>query len=350
LSIIVSLIMYSLECVHELKGHTEKVWDVKWSPDGKLLASSGSDRSIWIWGPQGGKWTCKSLLQDGHQRTIRKVGWSPCGNLLASASFDSTICIWDKRSGQFESCATLEGHENEVKAVSWSQSGNYIASCSRDKSVWIWSVAEDDDFECAGVMTSHSQDVKDVCWHPSEDVLASASYDDTIKIFVENNYEWESISTLPGHESTVWSLSWSANGSQLVSCSDDRTVRIWQNFKSDGFSKGCDPKDESAVWKNVCTLSGYHTRPVYSVDWNHQNNLIASAGGDNSIFIFKEDEEMSGGEMQHDPHQVNFQVACHQNNAHSQDVNAVVWNPQDPHVLASCSDDENIKIWRLKDL
>lgn len=339
--------MCTLECLHELKGHSEKVWDVKWNPDGNLLASSGSDRSISIWGKQDGKFACKALLQDGHQRTIRKVGWSPCGNLLASASFDSTICVWDKRTGQFESCATLEGHENEVKSVAWSKSGSYIASCSRDKSVWVWSVEEDDDFECAGVLTSHTQDVKDVCWHPTEDVLASSSYDDSIKIYIENNYEWENICTLYGHESTVWSISWSSDGCRLVSCSDDKTVRIWQNFKSDGFSKGCDAKDDDAVWKNVCTLSGYHTRPVYSVDWNHRNDLIATGGGDNSIYIFKEDAD---NKESCDPQQVNFEAVCSQKNAHTQDVNAVVWNPQDPNLLASCSDDETIKIWRISNL
>merc|ERR1712183_575957 len=331
------IVIKKMKCLHEIRGHSDNIWDVKWSPDGKHLASCGSDKSVWIWGIQDGKWTCKNLLQDGHQRTIRKIEWSPCGNLIASASFDSTICIWDKRSGAFESCATLEGHDNEVKCVKWSNCGQYIASCSRDRSVWIWSVEEDNDFECAGMLTDHKQDVKHVCWHPNLDVLASASYDDTIKIHVSRNYEWESVTTLYGHESTVWSVCWSKDGDRLVSCSDDNTVRVWQSYKADGYSKGADVTNENTVWKSVCTLSGYHTRTVYCVDWN-ADDVIASGGGDNTINIFREEETQ-------EPLQANFAAVARQHQAHDQDVNAVAWNPQNGHLLASCSDDEIIKIW-----
>jgi len=34
-------------------------------------------------------------------------------------------------------------------------------------------------------------------------------------------------------------------------------------------------------------------------------------------------------------------------NAHSEDVNCVVFNPVDPKMIATCSDDKYIKIWKL---
>ncbi|XP_076813186.1 putative cytosolic iron-sulfur protein assembly protein CIAO1 homolog [Clavelina lepadiformis] len=330
----------TLECIETIQGHNDRVWDVKWSPNGMLLASCGTDKTIRIWGKEGNKWVCKSILQDGHQRTIRKLGWSPCGNMLASASFDATVCVWDKRSGEFESSATLEGHENEAKAAVWSQSGTYLATCSRDKSVWIWSVDEDGDFECAGVLSVHSQDVKDISWHPFEDLVASASYDNTVKLFKEDDGDWISFATLTGHSSTVWSVAWSKDGSRLVTGSDDKTIKIWRRFDP-GNMEGVHTSGEDPTWKCVCTLSGYHSRPIYAVSWCHNTEMIAAASGDDSVSIFQED--LSAG----DRAEPVFNLICRVRHAHEQDVNAVTWNPSVAGLLATCSDDGTIKIWKM---
>lgn len=42
------------------------------------------------------------------------------------------------------------------------------------------------------------------------------------------------------------------------------------------------------TWKCICTISGYHSRCVYDVDWNQNNGLLATASGDDSIKIFGE--------------------------------------------------------------
>ncbi|XP_013397775.1 probable cytosolic iron-sulfur protein assembly protein CIAO1 homolog [Lingula anatina] len=328
--------MLNLVCT--LQGHLDRAWNVAWNPTGTLLASCGGDKAVRIWGKEGDKWVCKTVLQDGHQRTIRSVAWSPCGNFLASCSFDATVCIWDKRQGDFECMATLEGHENEVKRVAWSASGHLMATCSRDKSVWIWEFDDDEEFECASVLSAHSQDVKFVTWHPHKDILASASYDDTIKFFKEEEDDWTCFDTLDSHDSTVWSLSFDKTGERLVSCSDDKTVKFWQEYLPDNpqgvATSGSDPK-----WKCVCTLSGYHSRTIYDVCWCHQTGLVATACGDDAIRVFQE-------EPNSDKHQPSFNLAVTVNKAHSQDVNSISWNPKIPALLASCSDDGDVKIWQ----
>ena len=184
----------------------------------------------------------------------------------------------------------------------------------------------DNDFECASVISAHSQDVKKVIWHPIQNILVSCSYDDTIKFYKEIDNDWSSYQTLNLHESIVWSIDFNATGDRLVSCSDDTTIRIWK----------CDEKD---TWSCIATLSGFHSRPIYDVSWSPINNLIATASGDNSICIFREDSTYSE----------QYELLERQKEAHLCDVNSVHWNNVDSQLLASCSDDGIIKIWKINE-
>lgn len=72
-------------------------------------------------------------------------------------------------------------------------------------------------------------------------------------------------------------------------------------------------------------------------------DLIATGCGDNSIRIFKEDNAS-------DRNQPSFSCVAHIFEAHSQDINSVQWNPVVKGVLASCSDDGLVKLWKMESL
>lgn len=333
--------MALVQLIDTLNGHQDRVWSVAWNPSGTVLASSGGDKTIRLWAEEGtGQWVCKTVLEGCHRRTIRCVSWSPCGHLLAAASFDGTTSIYSDRSSspEFECVATLEGHENEVKSVAWSANGAYLATCSRDKSVWIFEVDEEgENFDCASIAHSHTQDVKCVRWHPTDEVLASSSYDDTVKLYSEDGDDWTCFSTLESHTSTVWSIDFESSGGRLVSASDDRTLKIWKQVPP-GNSQGVLTKGKAGAWKCVCTLSGYHTRPIYDVRWCHLTGLIASASGDDSIRIFAEDR--SAGDVD----QPSFNSVA---KIDTFETNGLSWNPAIPGLLASCSDDGTVRLWRI---
>ena len=180
-------------------------------------------------------------------------------------------------------------------------------------------------------------------WHPTSDILASASYDNTLKIFKEDtaDSDWLCVSTLTSHTSTVWSLSFNSTGDRIASCSDDQTVKIWQEYKP-GNEAGIPTPNDEPVWKCVCTLSGYHTRTIYDIDWCKKTGLIVTACGDDIIRIFKEENDS-------DPNQPTFNMVCAMESAHTQDVNSVQWNPVEVGLLASASDDGDVKIWFYSD-
>jgi tricorn protease-like protein len=73
-------------------GHSDRVYALAYSPDGRFLASGGEDGIIKIWDPASGR-ELRTLR--GHSGTIITLAYSPDGRLLTSASWDKTVKVWD---------------------------------------------------------------------------------------------------------------------------------------------------------------------------------------------------------------------------------------------------------------
>jgi hypothetical protein len=87
-----------------LKGHTEWIGSVAYSPDGKALASASGDKTIKLWDAKTGK---EMTTLKGHANSVASVAFCPEGKTLASGSWDNTIKLWDVASGKER--ASLKG-------------------------------------------------------------------------------------------------------------------------------------------------------------------------------------------------------------------------------------------------
>lgn len=308
---------------------------MSWSPDGELLASCSSDRTVRIWQERrAGGWAEVSRLEDAHERTVRCCEWSPCGRFVAAVSFDATCTVWRKSategpSLEWDILATLEGHENEVKGCAWNASTTILATCGRDKTVWLWETIDDEALELLSVLHGHQGDVKAVVFDPSPqatDLLASAAYDDVVKIWVEDGDDWIERASLLGHSSTVWDCRFVPGGDPrrktIATCGADRAVLLWRQAS-----------DDAATWVLAGRLDDVHSRPVYSLD--AREGLVATAGGDDALRLFQVDVALAS-----------LAPLAVLNRAHDADVNCVRFNPARPTLLATAADDAAIKVWR----
>ena len=77
------------ERLAELRGHTERVWDVAWSADGQLLATASNDFTARLWNAESGAplAVLRSRLQ------VYLARWSPDGETLYVAPFDGRVRI-----------------------------------------------------------------------------------------------------------------------------------------------------------------------------------------------------------------------------------------------------------------
>jgi WD40 repeat protein len=84
-------------CIKTLTGHTNWVWSVAFSPDGKTLVSSSYDQTVRLWDVTTGG--CIRTLT-GHTSKIYSVSFSPDGQIVASGSDDQTARLWDASTGE----------------------------------------------------------------------------------------------------------------------------------------------------------------------------------------------------------------------------------------------------------
>ena len=287
------------------KGHTSRIKNVAFSPDGRTLASV-DDTTIRLWDMQ----TRQPLNTIVHEDSVEGLAFDPDSTTLASGNRDGTIRLWDVATG--EALNTLTGHTDTVFSVAFSPDGTTLASGSWDTTIRLWDVVTGDTLN---TLTGHTGGVNSVAFSPDGTILASGGgwNDSTVRLWDVSTGDTQN--TLTGHTGGVRSVAFSPDGTTLVSRHRD-TIRLWDVSTGD----------------TRHTLTG-HTDDVLSVAFGPDGTILASGSWDGTIRLW----DVSTGD------------ARHTLTGHTHRVESVAFSP-DGTILASGDWHDNTNTIRLWDV
>lgn len=294
---------------YTMRGHTNWVLCVSWSPRGDVIATGSMDSTIRLWDAKTGKPIGKPL--SGHSKWISSLCWQPIHLVkdgeapkLVSGSKDGTVKVWDTTHRQC--IRTMSGHTSSVSCVRWGGT-NLIYSASHDKSIKVW---DGDHGNCVQTLKSHAHWVNHLALS-TDYALRIGAFDHKGK--APASAAEEKKKALENYEKVA-----KINGKiveRLVSASDDFTIFLWEPAKTN---------------KPLCRMTG-HQKLVNHVSFSPDGRYIASASFDNSVKLW-------------DGRTGKFISSLR---GHVAAVYQTAWSA-DSRLLVSCSKDTTLKVWDIR--
>jgi WD40 repeat protein len=166
--------------VVELKGaHSDTVFGVSFSPDGKLLATAAADKFVKVFEIPSGKFV-KSF--EGHTHHVLDVGWTPDGKKLASAGADNFVKVWDYEKG--EKIRDIQGYQKQVTRLVFVGKTPTFLTASGDGSVKLTNAENGGQQRAFGGATDF---VYAVAASPDGNVVAAGGEEGVVRLYNGQN-------------------------------------------------------------------------------------------------------------------------------------------------------------------
>ncbi|MCS7271927.1 MAG: WD40 repeat domain-containing protein [Gemmataceae bacterium] len=117
-----------------LKGHTDAIYGLAFSADGRWLASASADRTVRIWNPANGQ-LCHTLV---HGNYVYRCRFAPGQPLLATACHDKRLRLWHVPTGQC--LASFTEAKGPLFAVAFTADGQLLLAAGEDRHVRVYHV------------------------------------------------------------------------------------------------------------------------------------------------------------------------------------------------------------------
>uniref|UniRef100_A0A7E4UX98 Probable histone-binding protein lin-53 n=1 Tax=Panagrellus redivivus TaxID=6233 RepID=A0A7E4UX98_PANRE len=287
-------------------------------------------------------------IKMNHEGEVNRARYMPQSpQLIATKSPSSDVFLFDYTKhpsvpGNDRQCRPqlrLRGHTKEGYGLSWNTNvPGHLLSASDDTTVCLWDVngnpTSGSFLDAKTIFKSHSSVVEDVAWHVlHENVFGSVGDDHKLMIWDARHAGNEPNHTVEAHSAEVNCLSFNPFSEYILATgSADKTVALWDlrnlRLKLHSFES--------------------HRDEIFQVQWSpHNETILASSGTDRRLHIWdlsKIGEEQSPEDAEDGPPELLF---IH--GGHTAKISDFSWNPNEPWVVCSVSEDNIMQIWQLAD-
>ena len=157
------------ECLHIYEGHSNKIYSIALSADGKHVISGGFDHTIRVWEVESGR--CLKIIRTPH--VVESIVYMPDGRSAISGHFDGNIYRWDLETT--ECLYTYKGHRGSIESIVLTPDGKHLVSSSSDQTLRLWDLETG---SCIRIFEGHLRIPEHLAISPDgQHVLASGSGD-----------------------------------------------------------------------------------------------------------------------------------------------------------------------------
>jgi WD40 repeat protein/DNA-binding CsgD family transcriptional regulator len=220
------IILWNVETGEEIRrfeGHPYAVFDVEFSPDGRLAASGGNGALAVLWDVETGQEIRRFedywVNSEWPIESYWDVEFSPDGQMLLGAHASGPIVMWDVETG--ETVGQLEGHSPGARGIAFSNDGLRAVSGALDNQAILWDMQSRTPLRR---FTNHVGAIGQVRFSPNEQLMLGGSDDGTNSLWnVETGEEMRRYGN-----GFVVSPSFSADGRQALVGYQNGAVELWR--------------------------------------------------------------------------------------------------------------------------
>ena len=220
-------------------GHSAKVQNLIFTPDGEKIITVSEDKTARVWNFNTGEMLKKfeSQIGDGFDGMLYASAVSPDGKLLAIAGLTPTtdnqvyIAIIDLNKNK--EVATAVGHTDVINSLAFTGDGKYLVSCSDDGSIKAWTIDNTNSYNVAATIPTGAP-IKYMSVNPvTNDVAVAVEGKSEIQVYSLTGIQKNALKTTPRlfrkHKGEINKLSYSADGMFLASSSFAKEFFLWKN-------------------------------------------------------------------------------------------------------------------------